>query len=64
MDIKTLEEKLDKAINDFSDEIRSEYDDYDKTPANYGDIATVARQTFYTLNEFKKEIIEYLKSNS
>lgn len=64
MKISELEKNLDKVLNDFSSEIRSEYDDYSKTPANNGDIATVARQTFYTLNEFKKEIIKYLKSNS
>lgn len=64
MTINELEKKLDKALDDFSSEIRSEYDDYSKTPANSGDIATIARQTFYTLDEFKKEIIKYLKSNS
>ncbi len=64
MDINTLEKNLDKALDDFSHEISSEFDDYSKTPAVGGDIATVARQTFYTLNEFKKEIIKYLKSNS
>jgi hypothetical protein len=41
----------------------SHYDDYSKEPVVGGDIAQLSRQTFYVLNEFKKEIIKYLESN-
>ena len=32
-------------------------------PVTGGDIAQLSRQTFYALDEFRKEIIKYLESN-
>lgn len=63
MDINSLDKKLDKALTDFSEEIRLNYRDGDKTPATNGDVSELARQTFYALDTFRKEIIVYLKSN-
>lgn len=63
MNLKTLEENLDKALQDFSSAIRSEYDDYNQSHATNADISTLARHTFYALEEFKKEIIIFLKNN-
>lgn len=62
MTIHELEKELDKAVIDFSDEIRSEYRDASKNPATEGDISELARQTFYALDSFKASIIKYLKS--
>lgn len=43
--------------------MRSEYDDYSNEPVTGGDIAQLSRQTFYALDGFRKEIINYLESN-
>lgn len=50
-------------LEDFSSEMRSEYDDYSNEPVTGGDIAQLSRQTFYALDGFRKEIINYLESN-
>lgn len=63
MTIRELDQRLTVALDDFSSEMRSQYDDYSKEPVVSGDIAQLSRQTFYVLNEFKKEIIKYLESN-
>lgn len=63
MTIRELDQRLTMALDDFSSEMCSQYDDYSKEPVVSGDIAQLSRQTFYVLNEFKKEIIKYLESN-
>ena len=62
MTIRELDQRLTVALDDFSSEMRSQYDDYSKEPVVSGDIAQLSRQTFYVLNEFKKEISKYLES--
>ncbi|BCK01643.1 hypothetical protein [Anaerocolumna chitinilytica] len=58
--------ELDKLLNDsliaYSSEIRSCYKEGGKEPVNEGDIVELARQTFYTMDEFRKNIIKYLES--
>lgn len=61
--IKELDQRLTLVLEDFSSEMRSEYDDYSNEPVTGGDIAQLSRQTFYALDEFRKEIIKYLESN-
>lgn len=63
MTIKELDQRLTLVLEDFSSEMRSEYDDYSNEPVTGGDIAQLSRQTFYALDEFRKEIIKYLESN-
>lgn len=60
MTIKELDQRLTLVLEDFSSEMRSEYDDYSNEPVTGGDIAQLSRQTFYALDEFRKEIIKYL----
>lgn len=55
-----LKVKLDKALYDFSDEIKLNYKDGGEAPVNESDISELARQTFYALSEFEKAILEYL----
>lgn len=62
MNVNELEQKLDKALIDFSDDLGHRYDDYDNTSAVKSDISQVARQTYYAMNEFKNEIIKFLRS--
>lgn len=56
-----LDQKLTSALQDFSEEIRSNYPEGSNTPATYGDINEVARQAFYVMDEFRRDILEYLK---
>ena len=64
MNIAELEKKMDKAVADFRSEIGNEYYDFDKEPANHGDIKALAIQTEAALSSFRDSIIEYLKSNA
>lgn len=62
MTTKELDSKLSQALADFSSEMAMQYSDYSKDPAVGGDIAQVSRQTFYLLDEFRKQIIMFLES--
>lgn len=55
-----LNDKLTNTLVLFSEEIKSKYNEFDQTPATKADVAEVARQAFYALNDFKNAIIEYL----
>lgn len=63
MTTKELNQRLEKVLSNFSSEMQREYDDYSKSPTTGGDIAQLSRQTFYALDDFRKEIIQYLESN-
>ena len=52
MTIKELDQRLTLVLEDFSSEMRSEYDDYSNEPVTGGDIAQLSRQTFYALDIF------------
>ena len=55
-----LDSELTKALQVFSNEIRSMYEEASNEPATKNDINELARQTFYTLDEFRKSILKYL----
>ncbi len=61
MTINELSKKLDKALDDFSSQIRAEYPESSQVPAKEQDIGILANRLFYTMSEFKDSIIEYLK---
>ena len=63
MTTRELNQRLEKVLNNFSSEIQREYDDYSKEPVTGGDLSQLSRQTFYALDDFRKEIIQYLESN-
>lgn len=63
MTVSQLDANLEKILNDFSEEIRSNYHDGSTEPTTEHDINEFARQTFYTLNEFRKEIVKYLNEH-
>ncbi|MDF2608949.1 MAG: hypothetical protein K0R92_423 [Lachnospiraceae bacterium] len=62
MTTKELDKLLNDSLIDYSNEIRSCYKEGSKEPATEGDIVELARQTFYTMDEFRKNIIKYLES--
>lgn len=64
MNIAELEKKMDKAVADFKKELGEVYPEFDKEPANRGDIRVLAAQTVATLESFRDSIIEYIKSNA
>lgn len=55
-----LNSELDKALESFKAEIQSRYAEGSSNPATEHDINELARQTFYTLDEFRKSILKYL----
>ncbi|OUN07137.1 hypothetical protein B5G43_05905 [Flavonifractor sp. An92] len=62
MTVHELDKRLGAALDNFASEMQAQYDDYSKEHAVKGDIAELSRQTFYALNEFRKEIISYLNA--
>ena len=59
--LQALEATLDKARDDFSAEIRQMFEEGSNRPATEGDLAELAKQTFYAFGEMKNAIITYLK---
>lgn len=57
-----LDKKLDKALQDFSSQMRSTYPEDDFSPATKSDICECSRQVFYLMDEFRNEISKYLKT--
>lgn len=60
MTVSRLDTDLKKILDDFSNEIRSNYQEDSSKPVTEHDINELARQTFYIMNEFRKEIVKYL----
>lgn len=54
MPIEELDENLTKALADFSETIRAQYEEDNQTKATNSDIHNVAREAFYTMHEMKK----------
>ena len=63
MTVSQLNTNLEKILNDFSEGIRSNYHDGSTEPITEHDINEFARQTFYAMNEFRKEIVKYLNEH-
>ena len=61
MNINKLDQQLTDIVNTYSDNVRSLYKEGSHEPATEHDINELARQTFYALDEFRKNIINYLK---
>lgn len=61
MSIQQLNDKLDKSLDTFMSEINCRFPIDDTTPATYDDLHNLANQFRYTLDEFRKHIIEELK---
>lgn len=64
MTIEELDENLTKALADFSETMRAQYEEGDQTAATKSDVHNVAREMFYAMHEMKKHIIAYLKENA
>lgn len=60
MTVSQLDTDLKKILDDFSNEICSNYKEGSSKPVAEHDINELARQTFYIMNEFRKEIVKYL----
>lgn len=61
MTIDELNRVLEKAVNDFSDGIHPNYPEGSSKPVTEHDINELARQTFYAMDEFRKNVVKYLK---
>ena len=61
MTINELDKKLTDSLTEYSETVRSMYEEADRTSASKDDIHDLARETFYLMNNFKHEIINYLK---
>lgn len=62
MSISELEKNLDEALKAFSEEMHLQYLESSQRPATEADIHEIARQIFYTLDDFKKAIIRFEKA--
>ena len=56
-----LEEKLNQSIEEFRENVQSNYETARSQHCTPDDLQELARQTFYALNDFKKHIVEFLK---
>lgn len=63
MNIDELEGNLSESLNQFSMEMQNKIDNAAADPLNKNDIDDLAREFFYTLNDFKDNIIKYLNDN-
>ena len=63
MNIDELEENLSESLNQFSMEMQNKIDNAADDPLNKNDLDDLARVFFYTLNDFKDNIIKYLNDN-
>ncbi|AWK50486.1 hypothetical protein DIC82_05320 [Clostridium beijerinckii] len=63
MNIDELEENLSESLNQFSMEMQNKIDNAVDDSLNKNDIDDLAREVFYTLNDFKDNIIKYLNDN-
>lgn len=63
MNIDELEENLSESLNQFSMEMQNKIDNAADQPLNEYDLDYLAREVFYTLNDFKDNIIKYLNDN-
>lgn len=61
MSIDKLDQSLRQSLADFSEEIRSSYQEGSSCPATENDIVQLARHTFYTLDNFREQLVSYLK---
>lgn len=55
-----LSQKLTDTLQNFSDDIRSKYSESSKNPVTDSDIALLAKDVYYIMDDFKKFILEYL----
>lgn len=63
MNIDELEVNLSESLNQFSMEMQNKIDNAADDPLNKNDLDDLAKETFYTLNDFKDNIIKYLNDN-
>ena len=63
MNVYELDKELEKAIENFADMVKTNYEEYSDKPATHGDICELSRQTVYALGDMKDAIIKYLESN-
>lgn len=61
MTVSQLDAVLDSAVCNFSDRINALYKEGSHEPVSEHDIYELARQTGYTLDEFRKAIVKYLE---
>lgn len=59
-----LEEKLNKALDDFKESNEFNYETYREELSTKDELRELAKQTFYTLEKFRDSIVEFLEKNA
>ena len=55
-----LEKAFNDALENFKADMQASFDEYSKEPATQGDVAELARHTYYALNDMRNALIKYL----
>lgn len=55
-----LEKAFSDALENFKADMKASFDEYSKEPATQGDVAELARHTYYALNDMRNALIKYL----
>lgn len=63
MSLNDLEAALDKSIEDFKTYVQSNYTENSSTAVTHADLREYSSQIYYSLNDFKKNIIEFLEKH-
>ena len=61
MDTRVLETNLRKVVEDYKNATDAQFNEHSNTSATEADLAMLAQQTHFTLTEFEKAIVSYLK---
>lgn len=56
-----FKKSLSEALENFRADTQSSFDEMSNEPATKGDIADLAKMTFYALNDFRNALIKYLE---
>ena len=64
MTANELNKNLNEVLDRFSQTTHAMFEEADQTPATKNDLFNLSRETFYALNDFRKEIIAYLDKQS
>jgi hypothetical protein len=65
VNIEELNERLEKHLNNYNADINALGfgDEHNSTSVTRGEVHATAKQTYYLLDSFRKDIIEHLKES-
>lgn len=59
-----LDNELNKSLQEYQENVDAYIYSCEKGPCDENDLHEIAKYVFYTLYDFKKHILKYLKANS